>query len=486
MENAICRIQRERGVALILALLLILVMTILAASITFLAQTQTWTALNYRQTTKSRYAAEAGIQRTMNWLNSSSYTVPTDFTSYDSTKYPVQYNGKPVVLSGVSGVSSNYPDATVQTAFNSVLTNTSLPGITGATFSTYATLLSMSSGSGVSWLGGGGGVAQTWQITSQGNISNIRNSQVQVVATYTRTGNTIFTYAVAATGTVCKSIDLSSSSYTDSFNSAAGTYATTVQNSGANVATNGNMNLSGSAKIKGTFSGLDTSTGNCTNGSPGITSSSSATPIDLGTVTLSTAVTYPAPSAPSPAPPPTDQNSSGTCSPFTVGCTQVGPSSDKTIALSPNYQYGNISLSSMTAHLSAGTYNINSLNMSGGSTLVLDSVPVILNIAGSGVTSALNLSGGSVSNPTGIPANFQIVYGGSGTMTLSGGSGSYGVVYAPNSAVTMSGSSGWFGAVICNTLTDSGGSPVHYDLALQNSLQQVGNFVPIGFSWSKY
>src|SRR5437763_9811554 len=88
MDNPMTSNNSERGVALIMALLAILILTVLAASIIFVTQTQTWTVFNYRLTTQSRYAAEAGVQRTMNWMLNS-YTVPTTFTSYDMTKNPV-------------------------------------------------------------------------------------------------------------------------------------------------------------------------------------------------------------------------------------------------------------------------------------------------------------------------------------------------------------------------------------------------------------
>src|SRR5260370_18710813 len=89
------RKEPEGGVALILAMLAILILSVLAASIIFLSQTETMTTLDYRLTTQSRYAAEAGVQRTMNWINNN-YTPPTTFTSYDMTKYPVQYSNNPV------------------------------------------------------------------------------------------------------------------------------------------------------------------------------------------------------------------------------------------------------------------------------------------------------------------------------------------------------------------------------------------------------
>ncbi len=124
--------------------------------------------------------------------------------------------------------------------------------------------------------------------------------------------------------------------------------------------------------------------------------------------------------------------------------------------------------------------------MSGNSILVLSSVPVILNFQGASVAKVLDLSGGTVSNTTGIAADFQIVYAGTAPITLQGGSNSYGVVYAPNAAINTSGGAAWYGAVVSKTFTDSGGAPVHFDAALLNSLLQVGSFSPINFSWSKF
>ena len=61
----------ENGSALIVALLAILVLSVLAATVMFTSQSQTWTSLNYRQTAQARYVAEAGVQATINWLSNS-------------------------------------------------------------------------------------------------------------------------------------------------------------------------------------------------------------------------------------------------------------------------------------------------------------------------------------------------------------------------------------------------------------------------------
>lgn len=461
-----------------LTLFTVLVLSTLAAGIVLVTQTQVWTSYNYRLTAQARYAAEAGIQRTMNWLNNS-YAPPTSIAPYTNSTYPVTCATAPctsgnVVLSAVSGVPSNYPDATQQSAFNSALSSQTVTGVSNATFSTYATLLQMNV---VSWLGNTG-VAQTWQITSQGSISGVRNATVQVVATYKRTTTPLFNYGIAATGTSCGAISLSGSDRVTAFNSATGASVAGA----ATVATNGNISLGGSSSIDGTLYDTNTAVGACPDG---ITGSSSAYG---GTSQLSTPLSYPNPAAPSPTPPTTSQTiQAGSCSNIPAGCTQVSGY----VVLSPNYQYGNLSIQSgsTVVHLSAGTYNINSLSVGGSATVVLDSYPVIVNIAGAGLTGttpAVSLSGGTTINAGGIPANFQIVYGGSQPIVLSGGPQCYGVVYAPNSPISMSGTSTWSGAIVAGTFTDNGHPAVNYDVSLANSLQKVGPYVPIGFGWSKF
>ena len=51
-------------------------------------------------------------------------------------------------------------------------------------------------------------------------------------------------------------------------------------------------------------------------------------------------------------------------------------------------------------------------------------------------------------------------------LVLSGGSGTYMEVDAPNTGVTFSGGSDFYGSVIASNMTDSGGTHLHYDVAL--------------------
>jgi Tfp pilus assembly protein PilX len=473
--------SRQRGIALLFTLLTLLVLSSLAAAIIFVTQTEIWSFSNYQKMMQARYAAEAGAQNTLNWLLYT-YTAPTSMSAFDLTKYPIQdaATHNTIILSAMTGVTSNYPTAAVQTAFSSSLKDASVPGVgVAASSEVTAKLLSMQAGAA------GGQPVQSWEITSQGNVAGLRNAQVQVVMRIERTGTPLFGYGIFSTGTGCGAITFGGGAYTDSYNSSAGTYATTVQTSGGNVGTNGNMTINGStSQVKGTLSSADSGTGACGGGTTTALTASSPGQVTGGVVSLSHTITYANPPAPSPTPPTTTMSLSGNCGTVPT-CTDLAA---KSVALAPG-QYGNLSASGGTAvHLSAGTYNINSLGLVGNSPLFVDSGPVIINVAGTSAPggTAINLSGGAVINSGGTPANFQIYYGGSANVTLSGGTASFGVVYAPNAPITITGGADWYGSVIGSTTTDVGGSPVHYDLALANSLLVAGAYYPVSFSWSKF
>jgi len=497
--------KNERGASLVIALLASLVLSVLSAGIIFVTQTETLTTANYKTLAQARYAAEAGVQRTINWL-SNNYTAPTSFAAYNTSATPVRCvsgcaNTGSIVLSAVSGVTSNYPDATVATAYQTALSNQALTGISNASYSTSATMNSMTPGTGASWLAAGG-ASQTWQITSQGNISGIRNATVQVVATFERTSSPIFTYAVFGNSPGCASVSFSGGGGTDSFDSSAGTYLTTEQLTSGNIGSNGNFDLSGgggTAPLINVFVVIRrpprTGTGNCVSGSPDALSIGSGW--TTGALTqLTAASTYPTPLAPSPLPPTTSQSIRNNCSTITgcscypgggYACTNNGP-----YQLTSGLSYGNLLMSGgKILHLSAGTYRVNSISLGGGSTIIVDSGPVIVNVAAQGISTgtccAADFSGGSVSNLLGTPSDFQLVYAGSALIKMSGGSGAYGVVYAPNSAVSIGGGGDFYGAIIGSTVDNSGGTSIHFDRSLQNQfLSGVGGYRCIGFSWSKF
>lgn len=110
---------------------------------------------------------------------------------------------------------------------------------------------------------------------------------------------------------------------------------------------------------------------------------------------------------------------------------------------------------------------MNSITLSGGSTLVIQGGPVVLNIAGVNQNNPISFSGGSFQNNTFVPGNFVINYGGPNNVNISGGTAAYAVINTPNANVSISGGSNFYGQVIGQTISDSGGTNIYYDQSLQ-------------------
>ena len=63
MMNDCMTPTNERGIALVLALFLMSAMSVLAASLMFLSQTETYASMNYRMMSQARYAGGAAVQK---------------------------------------------------------------------------------------------------------------------------------------------------------------------------------------------------------------------------------------------------------------------------------------------------------------------------------------------------------------------------------------------------------------------------------------
>jgi hypothetical protein len=217
------------------------------------------------------------------------------------------------------------------------------------------------------------------------------------------------------------------SSVIDSFNSAEGSYASSVANN-ANVGTNANVNASGGSTFKGNVSATGsiklnpaTITGTNTPGAP----AQSFTPVPACTPYSGT------------------QGLSGGSYTYSSSTGKLTVSSGNKVTMSP------------------GTYCFNSITLTGGSKLIVDSGsgPIKVNLTG-----AFDFSGGNLENNTLKASNFQVFSSNSGSQNrLSGGTKSYLTVYSPNAPISMSGSSSVYGSLIGSTLTFSGGSGIHCD-----------------------
>jgi hypothetical protein len=508
--------------ALVMVMILLVVLSVMATSLMFLAQTETWSSLNYRLMTQARYGAEAGVNQAANYLLNT-YTPPattgtdllsnynlhaTGVTPFEGDNVGVTYNNKAVVLHSTSG-SANYPVSATETAFKNATTGSLTAGNTTINYTAHATLLSMTQ---VTPYGTATPVTiQTWRITGDAAIAGAATAQTEVSSILERQVTPVFTYAAFAASPNCAAMTFGGGGTTGSYDSSAvvGGVATTSA-SGGNVGTNGNLTTNGQpTTINGSLSTPRTGVGACVNGSNVTAWTDNNGTVTGGVIELAQPVVYPVPVVNPPGS--LDISLSGaTCPSGTSaipGCIANGSTHDIYI---PPGSYGNIQISGqVNLHFSQGTYNINSFQESGNNTsLVIDSLPpittpswttypstaavtpVILDVTGSSsdpfTGSVITLTGNSVQNAGLNPMNFQMLYAGSGSVSLKGNSQAAGLLYAPNASFSFAGGSTWYGAVVGQTMTDMGGAAIYYDRRLNNSGFTLGPNTLDTFSWKKY
>jgi Tfp pilus assembly protein PilX len=482
--------SKQKGSALVFVLILALVLSVMGTSLMFLSQSETWSSMNYRLMSQSRYGAESGLSLAADFL-ANKYTAPVaggadSLANYIYSVSPVTYNGQPVVLSSNSS-QSNYPVGSVKTAFATALTNPGnvVAGNTTVNYSATATLMSMGTVNSY----GNTLTVQMWKITADGTIAGVRNSKEEVTAIMEQQVSPATVYAAFATSSGCSALKFAGSGNTQTYGmtnsydssklsvNAAGvaTIPTTFITSGGNVGANGNLVENGSGvTINGTLSTPDTGVGNCSGGN--VTALSGNGTVTGGLVKLPQTVVFPAPIIPPP------------------GATSYDNHNPPPSPLPPN-SYGDITLTgNMQLELVPGTYNINSISATGNNTSVLimpDPIthlygPVTINVTGNGATTPVNLGGNGLENPTLNPALLQINYAGTGNININGNTQSAAVVYAPNSYITITGGSDFYGAVLGNVVNDKGGASIHYDLNLSKNTYIVSNFMLDSFSWAKF
>jgi PilX N-terminal len=247
------------------------------------------------------------------------------------------------------------------------------------------------------------------------------------VLTAVVTGNSMFPYGLFGK----LFVTFSGGSSTDSFDSRRGPYTAPAASRGG-VRSNGDIGLSGGQTVihgdamaggDVTTSGGSTVTGTQTDGAPPVTF----------------------PSVPPCGPP------------YSGSAGITGGSYDATT--------GRLTASGgADVSLSAGTYCFSSIVLSGGSTLTI-TTPVSMYL-----TAESDLSGGSIANTSLLAGNLKIFLSLASTshgIKLSGGTQAYAAIYAPDAPVTLTGgNTEFYGSIVSGSLTDTGGVRVHYDEAL--------------------
>jgi hypothetical protein len=473
-----------------------------------LAQTETASTRNYRTMSQARYAGEAGVHKAINYLLNDYAASPIrpgsasdPLTNYNLTVSPVTYGGQPVVLSGLTGVSSNYPQSAIRSAFATAVQGSLAVGTGSVTYGASAKLMSMRK---VVVYGGGTDVIQTWEITSDGTVPGALPATVEVTAMLEQDIADAETFAVFATGDTCGAITYSGSGGTDSYNSTSMTLAGTppvpvTTTSGGAVGTNGNLSLGGSVNVDGTLSTPRSGVGACASGSVTAMTGTQAN-VTGGLIQLPQAKVYPPPVIPSPGT--TDWTFSSSMSALTCATTfaTLGWNcgvSGTTVTISPitagtPLALGNVTVGSNMNLVIGGTGTVkldwNTINAAGNSTLSMTNSLTELNLAGLGLGLSAPVMDfqGNFSTTTFDPSKFQILYDGPNEIKLRGNNELAATIYAPNAYVSMASSYDVYGSILAKTFSNTGGAMVHYDTSLSSKYKTLGNHVMSSFSWKKY
>jgi hypothetical protein len=486
----------ERGVALVMALLMVLAVSIITSSLLAVARTEAFSSLSYTSMSQVRYGAESGIHAAANHLLYG-YAPPTaasatdPIANYDMTVSPVTYNGSTVMLSSDPSVASNYPSAAARAAFIAASQGALNVNTTSVGYTARATLMSMRVLT--DYYTQQPVTLQTWEIVGVGRVTGSGASQVEVSSILERQAVPVFSYAAFATYNGCNALSFAGGATTESYDSGVplvGGVPVTSQSDG-NVGTNGNLDGNGgTTTLYGTLSTPRGGVGNCTTNNVTASTISGWGTVEDGLVTLPQPINPPTPPPISPPPPTTNvMFNAGGCPTGSSFCSGGGgnytitPTTSSTIV-----SMGNVSLNGgATVHLNAGIYEINSLTLTGAAHIIIDSGPVIIKVAGQGQTTPIALSGGGVSNPSLDPTQLQFIYGGTGNVSVTGGSQTAALVYVPNATTSLGGSSvDFYGSILTGKVAATGGFNIFYDRRLQNSALTAGNPTMTSFNWRTF
>ncbi len=540
--------RSERGIALVLSLFLMMAMSVIAASVMFIAQTETYGTMNYRMMSQARYAAESGVHKAVNYLlndyNSVKPKTASDLALFDMTVSPVKYNGKAVVLSAVSSTiaESNYPVVAVKNAFAAAAQGTLKANMASIQYGAYATLMSMQ-------LTESNEVVQRWEITATGTVGGTRPATEEVTATLETQIVPTHGYSAFATAAACGAITLQGGAVSDSYDSTTytgnGSTPPTTTTTNGDIGTNGNLSEGGNGTvINGSLYTPRTGVGNCNNGNVTALTSSGGATVTGGIVEMPQTWTPPTPTIVTPSPLPTGDMSidnTTTCASLTSSlpagatCSVVSTGGVSYLTINPNgatVSWGNVSITNgAKITFLPGTYNFNSLSVkqsttwlnigdprptgtvgivSGAVTMTLVgasasttvdvssngtlAVPsnretsFVMNIvAQEGNNTPVNVTGGGVFvNQTYDPQLFSINYAGNKESSISGGAATAFVMNSPNADLTLTGGSDFYGSLIVKKLKDTGGTKLHYDKNLGSFYGIAGNPLLTSFSWKRF
>jgi Tfp pilus assembly protein PilX len=513
--------SNERGIAMIIALFMVLAMSVLGTTLMFVSQTETASSMNYRMMSQARYGAESGIHQATNYLLSAAYTAVEPGTAtdpfnpafpgvYTTNVSPVMYNNKEVRLSSEPGVVQNYPIAAVKTAFANAAAGTLDVQSGTVTYTATARLLSMRQID--DRMSNKKNTLQTWEISAKGKMTGAQTAEVEVSAIIEVQPFSLYSYAAFATANGCGALEFKGGAKTNSYDSSQLNPANPVPvfgNYDGNVGTNGNLTEVGAGTlINGSLSTPREGFGTCSNANVTAANIVAEDQVTEGLTKISE-INFPTPQIPDPGTgSQTIQKTDGCSSGGVPFCTQAydsgtppkgigGKITAPTPPDDPNncdatncVKLGNLNLTGgAVLQLTGGTYVVNSIDIEGSTQIqiVPNTGKVTFLVKGDGVTTPIKIAGNGISNPSLVPNNLEFRYAGTNKIDITGGSDTAALFYAPNADGKLSGGSDLYGSIITKTMTvESTFSYIHWDRNLEKSALAAGNPMMSAFTWKNF
>jgi Tfp pilus assembly protein PilV len=529
----------DSGIALILVMLALLVLSLLAAAMVLTGRSESLASYSFRLDTEADYVAKAGIQNAVNWLRSNHYaavsqtqmqatlyynvTAEPKYGLYSANSTPIQCvatspscpsTNSNVQLIGYGSLSSNYPNisnslgAAVSTQFAQDLNNNG-HGVSVAGDSNHAGLfwvnMYLLNYQTVNCSSCNSNAMETWLITSKGvwtggstQTTGIASAEEQAVVQpvyYPTFGNAMYGYcSVSMSG--------SSGTCTDAFNSALGPYCDSCSNktisgacgqnvtnviaSDSNIGANGFVSIGSNPVVFGNVVIGDASPGlipsSCCSGNS-CGGPSSGNNIKGSIITGAPfAPAPPVPTFPSGFPGSAPSYSSAVTLPVTSGSNPpVTPGSG---SKSSPYLISSISSNTDTFTFNGGPnianpvyFDIGSVSLGGSNGAIAVNGFVVFN-----VQTTLDLGGNGVYNSSlsnNPPEAVQINFAGT-VVSIHGNGGMSATLTAPLATVTLGGggSKGYFvGSIRALNVSAQGGYPMHYDVQLQRLDGVMGQMI---------
>jgi len=419
----------ERGIALVMTLLFLVVTGILATALVFTVQNEMKTSTAYKYSQQAFYVANAGVQRAVEWYTNS-YTPHVPASDYDSTTLPVKYSGSNVLLAGQTGFTSTYPESSRITAFTTLLNNKSLEANENNTgiYAVNATLLKYRAANfiNLTTFASYTSAIERWRLNSTGYWGTLAKPMgvSEITGVVENSGNALFDRALWGIDWV----QLGGTVLIDSYDPAFGPYGgANIGDNGA-IGSDGYITANGTVDIQGDVAYFDAANSNI----------SSTCTVTGDIINLQEKREFP----PIPS--------------FTVGATNITKNSTGTTTINPG-AYGTVNVKKGELLLSPGTYYFDSISDSANGHIAISGNTTIY------VKTNLDLGGSGVFNPTGDPTLLTVYYSGTSEAKIHGNPEAFVEIYAPNAPMKLVGTSDFYGSFVGKTVTIQGTPKVHFD-----------------------